>query len=318
MSKAVITGGAGALGSTLANMLVAKNYEVHIYDVVQRDRAWRLAEIINEVQYHWKSCEDMTEKDFKDIQLVLHCCAQPDRPLGISSPRATLQTNIMALANVLEQLKDQQIDKFIYPGSGTSFTGCTDKCTEETVPKPTNPYSASKYMAEILCQTYYRCYDLPVVLLRSGLVYGAGMRLDISIAQFIMNCLLNKHIHVRSPTATRTPTHIDDVMEYWKAVIEAPSEKVVGQLFHSVYGKEYTIMEIAQTVRDVVGHMGVEVIAAEFEKGEILAGKPVRECTTSIKNELLGVKPDVDLAEGIRRTIPYIKDQLGIEGCWSA
>jgi len=311
--KALITGGAGALGSTLTKMLLKKRWNVIIYDIVQRNRAWRLADVLHEVKYHWQSCHDMQRRAFEDVNIVIHAAAQPDRPLGLTSPLYTLEMNVMALARVLEACRHTNIEKFIFPGSGTTFTGVPEEelpVTEESIPKPSNPYSASKYMAEVLCHTYRRCYEIPTVMLRSGLVYGAGMRLDISVAQFIIKALTDVPIVVRSPRATRTPTHIDDVMKYWEAVIDAEPEKVVGNIFHSVLGKEYTIENIARTVVKVLGK-GV-VLPGEFEAGEMINGKPVREWTTSTKDDLLGVKPNIQLEEGIKRTLPYIKEFLAV------
>jgi len=311
--KALITGGAGALGSSLVSMFINKGYEVHVYDIIQQNRAWRLADISDVVKYHWKSIHDMTAKDFSDVDIVAHAAAQPDRPLGLTSPVYTMEMNVMGLIHVLEACKHTNIKSFIFPGSGTTFTGVPEQelpVTEESIPRPTNPYSASKYMAEVLCHTYRRCYEVPTVILRSGLVYGAGMRLDISIAQFIIKALTDVPIVVRSPRATRTPTHVEDVMKYWEAVIDAEPEKVVGNIFHSVFGKEYTIEDIARTVVKVVGQ-GV-VVPGEFEAGEMINGKPVREWTTSTKDKYLGVHPEIDLEQGIHKTIPYIKEFLGI------
>lgn len=316
MNKALVTGGAGALGSSLAKLLVSKGWDVRLYDIVRRDEAWRLRDIIDQAEYHWKGIHDMSKADFEKIDLVCHCAAQADRPLGLTSPYTTMMVNVTGLTRVLEACKDSKIKKFLFPGSGTTFTGVPESelpVTEDSIPRPTNPYSASKYMAEVLMNTYRRCYGVPSVVLRSGLVYGMGMRLDISIAQFIMKALKGRKLRVRSPHATRTPTHIDDVLLYWDSIIEAEPEKVVGQIFHSVYGEEYKVAEMAEAcVTEVLMTEGksVQVEYLDYEGGELINGKPVREWTTSTKDEYLGVKPVVDLHEGIRRTIPYIKGMM--------
>lgn len=316
--KALITGGAGALGSSLSKLLVSKGWDVDIYDIIRIDEAWRLYDIIDEVNYCWKSIHDMTKDDFDNINLVAHCAAQPDRPLGLSSPYTTMWLNIMGLIHVLEACRNIKLEKFLFPSSGTMFTGNLESelpVTEDTVPRPTNPYSASKYMSEVLVDTYRRCYNIPTVLLRSGLVYGDGMRLDISIAQFIKKSLLDKTFKVYSPGASRTPTHVDDVMLYWDAIIKAEPEKVVGKIFHSVYGKEYSVIDMAKIVTKVVGTGEAIPDDILYEDGEFINGKPVRDWSISTKDEYLDVQPCVDLEEGIRRTISYIskwmRDDVG-------
>jgi len=309
VKKALVTGGAGTLGSSLVKMLLKKDYEVHVIDTRQVNEATKLEPNIKDIQYHWKSIHDMTANDLEGVELVAHCAAQPDRPLGIASPIYTLDVNIMGLAVVLEACKHSQtLTKFLYPGSGTIFSGVPHEelpVTEDSIPKPTNPYSASKYMGEILCNTYRRCYGVPTVILRSGLVYGAGMRLDISIAQFIIKALQGKQFMVRSPNATRTPTHIDDVLLFWNAVIDLEPSQVVGNIFHSVYGKEYSVIDIARTVTKVVGK-GLAQPSKEYEDGEFGA----REWTTTTKQDELKVYCNVDLEEGLRRTIPYIMEHV--------
>lgn len=317
--KALVTGGAGALGSSLVKILLKKGYEVYVMETLQVDGARKLREVRDKIKYHWKSIHDITPKDLDGIDLVVHCAAQPDRPFGISSPIYTMDTNVMGLTRVLEACKESGIEKFLLPGSGTIFTGVPHlqlPVTEDTTPAPTNPYSASKYMAEILCDTYRRCYGLPTVILRSGLVYGRGMRLDISIAQFIIHSLKGEEYFVRSSGATRTPTHIDDVLLWWEAVIDADPSKVIGQVFHSVYGKEYSIIQIAETVSKVVGK-GSPQPTSYYEEGEIVRGRSLiltdgvaREWTTTKKADQLDIKMTVDLEEGVKRTVPYIEEMM--------
>lgn len=304
MSTALITGGAGALGSSLANILLEKGYEVKVVDIIPKHNAYKLEPILDQVTYYWKSCEDIATENLKGVDLVAHCAAQPDRPLGISSPLYTIHKNTMELAALLEACRKASIQKFLYPGSGTIFLGVPPEqqpITEETTPRPTNPYSASKYMDEILCDSYRICFGVPTVILRSGLVYGEGMRLDISIAQFIMKALRNETIVVKSPLTTRTPTHIEDVLKFWSVVIELEPEKVVGQIFHSVFGREYTMLEIAKTVKETLNSQS-EISKSGYELGEIIEGKPLRQWTTSTKNTFLGVEPSIDLREGVKKT----------------
>jgi len=221
--KVLVDGGAGSLGSSLTKMCLDMGFSVRVLDVVQKDKAFNLKEIMDQIDYRWKSVEDISKEDVEDVQVFIHCCAQADRPLGLSSPLYTIHKNTMELACVLEACRKANLQKFIYPSSGTIFTGVPSylqPVTERTTPVPMNPYSATKYMDGVLCGSYHRCFGVPIVILRSGLVYGDGMRLDISIAQFIMKALRGEKIYVRSPKATRTPTHVEDVLLYWKKILE--------------------------------------------------------------------------------------------------
>jgi nucleoside-diphosphate-sugar epimerase len=221
--------------------------------------------------------------------------------------------NTLPLVHVLELVKDSEsLQKFLLPSSGTIFLGVSDSelpVHEDTVPRPANPYSASKYMEEIVCQSYARAYGVPVVILRSGLVYGQGMRLDISIAQFIMKALRNAPMIVRSPKSTRTPAHIDDVLKFWDRVVEADCSEVVGKVIHTVPGIEHSMLTIAETVKNVLGSTS-EIVCGKYEPGELINGSPAREWTISKTASELGVKCDVCIEEGIRRTVPFIRNSI--------
>jgi nucleoside-diphosphate-sugar epimerase len=309
----LVTGGAGALGSSLTSMLLARGHRVTVIDRLQQNCAWRLRKVAHNegLSYIWKAVEDMTLKDIDGIGTMIYCNAQADRPLGISSPRYTVFNNILPLVHVLELVKDSEsLHKFLLPSSGTIFLGVSNSelpVDEDTIPKPANPYSASKYMEEIVCQSYARAYGVPVVILRSGLVYGHGMRLDISIAQFIMKALTNDPIYVRSPKTTRTPAHIDDVLKFWDRIAEADHSEIVGRTIHTVPGVEYSMVTIAETIKNVLGSSSA-IVLGEYEPGELINGLPAREWTISKTASELGVVCDVSLEEGIMRTVPYIRE----------
>jgi nucleoside-diphosphate-sugar epimerase len=311
----LVTGGAGALGSSLASMLLTQGYRVTVVDRLPQNCAWRLRDVEHDegLSYVWKAVEDLTPRDVDGIRMLIYCNAQADRPLGISSPRYTVFNNIMPLIHILELVKNSEsLEKFLLPSSGTVFLGVPSSelpVSEETVPKPANPYSASKYMEEIICQSYARAYEVPAVILRSGLVYGQGMRLDISVAQFIMRGLCNDPIHVRSPLTTRTPAHIDDVVKFWDRVVTADPSEVAGRIIHTVPGVEYSMIAVAETVKHVLDSSS-PIVLGEYEHGELINGLPAREWTISKTASELGVVCDVPLDEGIRRTTPYIQETI--------
>ena len=308
MTHVLITGGAGSLGSALSKLCLSKGYKVSVFEIVPWHSADKLRDVIDQIHYHWKSCEDISRDDLETVDILLHTSAQAERPLGVSSPLYTIHKNTMELAMLLEACRKAKITKLIYPGSGTVMLGVAPEkqpITEETTPKPTNPYSWSKYADELLCETYRICYGVPTVILRSGLVYGGDMRRDISIAQFIIKAARNEQIIVRSPMATRTPTHIEDVLKYWDAILEKPAEEVVGQIFHSVYGKEYSVMDIVRIVVETLGSKS-ELVVGPYDPGEKVGGQPVRQWIISTKDDSLGVKPKIDLREGIEKTVPHL------------
>jgi nucleoside-diphosphate-sugar epimerase len=95
-------------------------------------------------------------------------------------------------------------------------------------------------------------------------------------------------------------------MQYWKTIIcDKKPEDVVGETFHAVYGKEYSVIEMAEEVCRATG-MGLPVTSPIYEFGERVENEPVRSWMVSLKDNLLGVKPQFDLHNGLMRTIPDI------------
>jgi len=319
MSKVWITGIAGHLGSSLARCLVERGYEVAGNDIRIKDEVRSLGALeYLGVKYVWKATEDLGPEDLKGVSVVINCGAEPNRPMGISSPVHTIHTNLIPMVRLLEICRRIRVERFVHPGSGTVYAGLPERelpATESTVPRPANPYSFSKYAQDLLCQTYHLCYGVPTVVMRSGMVIGVPMRLDISVAQFIMRALRDEPIVVRSPHATRTPTDISDVLKYWCAVIDTPQEKVVGKVFHTVYPTspavkgEWEMVEIARTVREVL-RSDSEIVEGEYEPGELVSGRPSREWVVSTTAPELGVRPSVDLKQSIRRIADWIRRDI--------
>jgi len=315
--KVFITGIAGNLGQNLARILTKKGYQVVGNDVVSRQKVNFVLDL-EKIKYLWKATQDLKKEDLKGTNIVVSCASQADRPLGISSPIYTIHTNLIPLTRLLEICRGIKLEKFLHMGSGTIYLGLANDqlpATEETVPRPTNPYSVSKYCQDILCQGYWRCYDLPVVILRSGMVVGVPMRLDISISIWIMRALKGEPLEVFNPDTTRTPTDARDVLKFWEKIIEAKPDKVVGRVFHTVYPTskeqkgEYRIIKMARMVKKITNSSS-KIIVTKPEPGELVGGKPAKEWIISTTAKELGVKPEFTLEDSIKEITAWIKDDV--------
>ena len=315
MSKKIfISGIAGHLGRALAKMLSEKGYEVLGNDILSRENA-RFVLDFSKITYLWKGSEDLELEDLAGVDIVINCAAQADRPMGITSPFYTIYDNLMPLVHLLELCRKIKIEKFLHPGSGTTYIGMPEEllpATEKTTPEPKNPYSASKYCQDIICQCYRFCHGVPVVTMRSGMVVGVPMRLDIVIPIWIMRALKNEPILVYGANVSRTPTDSRDVMKYWLAIVEAEPSKVVGKIFHTVFPTnkdqkaEYTLLEMAEMVRRITNSVS-EIKILEPAKGELVNGKEAREWIISTTAEELGVKPEFTLEQSIIDITEWIK-----------
>jgi len=313
--KVFVTGLAGAAGSALVKRLLQEEHEVAGLDIVAPLEAHRLKEVIDQIDYKWKSMQDMTPSDLQGIDILADFSAQADTPLGLTAPRYTIWENLDGLTNLLECAKESDIKLLVYPSSGVVFgrTPPEHLPIHETEPlTPANPYAATKACSEILCMSYLRCYGVPVTIIRIGMGFGPGMRKDESIAQFIIKTLKRTEMFkVESPETTRDPSYLENVLDAWMKLLEAPRENVIGEVFHVSNGIEISILNLAGKCTQIASE------EAGVPTPLIMPGDTYRRGERGMRQHLsigkakgfLGWEPKIDLEEGIRRTVKWLIEE---------
>jgi len=316
--KVLVLGGAGELGANFGKLCTDMEHEVTLLDLTRFYEAWRLKEldIQDKVTYIWKSTFDLTGKDLQGYDLILDCACQADRPLGTDAPKYTLLDNLLGPLTLLEHIRNQPKPFVIYPSSSVEFLGVPKEeqpITEATIPKPTNLYGLTKWMAEELYQTYRRAYHIKGMIIRTGSCYGPMMRTDQFIAQCIIKCLRNQDVTVRSPESTRTYTFTEDVLQFYRMFLKKFEDDpqqfdgVVVDNGGNAENKPYTNMEAAHLIQEVTGAFNI-VKAGDYEVGESLRGEPVFQWGQSqVAYDLLGWKPQFTFREGLERTVEWWK-----------
>jgi len=305
--KILITGGAGFGGSGLAKELLKRGHKVAVLDLVAPNHAERLKEIIEHpnFKYIWKATFDVKPEDIEGYEVICAFNAQADVPLGFTSPAYTFYQNTVGLIYLLEAVKEVGCEKFLLPSSGNVFGRPPKIPIDETCPPvPHNIYSASKVAQEAIAWAYYHSYGIPIVILRNGIIYGPGMRRNIFIYIWLKNLLQGKPIIVEGGEQTRDPCYVTDTLDAWVRAIEAPKERVVGEIFQVSTGKEYKVKEIAEICTKIIPG---KIIYTDYRPGE----KEQRECFDISKaRRILGYNPKIDLEEGLIKTKEWIEKVL--------
>jgi nucleoside-diphosphate-sugar epimerase len=303
----LITGGAGFGGSGLAKELLKRGHKVAVLDLVAPNHAENLKEVIDHpnFKYIWKSTFDIKPEEVEGYEIICAFNAQADVPLGFTSPAYTFYQNTIGLIYLLEAVRKVGCEKFLLPSSGNVFGRPPKIPIDETCPPvPHNVYSASKIAQEAIAWAYYRSYGIPIVILRNGIIYGPGMRRNIFIYIWLKNLLEGKPIVVEGGEQTRDPCYVTDTLDAWVRAIEAPKEKVVGEIFQVSAGKEYKVKEIAEICTQIVPG---EIVYTDYRPGE----KGQRECFDISKaRRVLGYNPKVDLREGLMKTKEWVEKTL--------
>jgi nucleoside-diphosphate-sugar epimerase len=314
--KALITGGAGVLGSNLSLLLLKKGYQVTVIDVVRREEAWRLADlgVLDDVNYVWKNVADITVDDVKGYDIVIDCAiGYADRPMGISSPTSVMLGNLLPPLRLLEALRQADFKGYaIYPSSFNALYGHRTGAifSEFTSPLPNNVYGWTKGAAELLYHSYRRQYGLRTLVTRVGSAFGPRGRSDELPHRLIIYGLLGKRFTLRSPYAKRVWTYAEDAIGFYDRLLERLDDVYESGVFtlHLVgnKGDEVTTnVELAKRVKKYVP--GLDWVEGEYEPGE----KDVDfTYDSTLTRTLLKWSPQFSLDEGIERTVAWFKENL--------
>lgn len=177
MSKVIVTGGAGFIGSHLARELAGRNYDVIIIDNLATGRLSNLESVLGmkNVVFVRGSILDMPllRKLFAGVDYVFHQAVVPSVPRSIKNPRASHVANTTGTLNVLLAARDSGVKKVIFASSSSVYgdTPVLPK-VEDMAPNPQSPYAVSKLAAEYYCSVFQSVYGLNTVCLRYFNVYG--------------------------------------------------------------------------------------------------------------------------------------------------
>ncbi len=308
--RVLITGGAGVLGSALAEFLLDKGYSIRVVDIVKKEEAWRLGEVIDSVEYVWKAVEDLEKSDLEGCDLIIHCAAQPDRPLGNYSPLYTVYDNVIPTLHLLELSKKLSNKPYlIYPSSLNEYYGLSF-VNERTSPKPSSIYGFSKAAASMLFETYHLEYGLKTIVTVVGSAFGKRMRSDELIAKLIIYGLKGRKFILKSPESKRLWCYSKDVLNFYEKLLQHLDE-CVGKRLICAGNKGDEILTNVQLAEKVKKFVPLEYTLGDYEPGELIDGKPVDfKIDGSYTRNLLGWKPKYSVDEGLKETVDWFKQNI--------
>jgi len=296
MSKIIVTGGAGFIGSNLTDALIEKGHDVLIIDNLSTGRKENINPKANFFEADLRDF-DKIRPLFENIDFVFHEAALPRIPLSIEKPIESNDINIKGTLNVLVASKEAGVKRVIYAASSSALGGNAKlPMKEDGLCQPLNPYALQKYVGELYCKIFSDIYALPTVSLRYFNVYGPRQPREGSYVPVIGIFLTQKSRGEKLTITgdgeqTRDFTHVFDVV---RANILAMGRDTVGkgEVINIGAGTNYSINEIAKMV-------GGEVTYIPLPPGEM------RDTLADISRakELLGWEPKVTLEEGIKKLL---------------
>lgn len=296
--KAVVTGGAGFIGSHLVEGLIIKGFEVHIIDNLS---SGKLDNVHSHVHIH---VLDICSIEAKEVILrikpdvVFHLAAQADVTTSINKTIEDASININGTINMLDACKEAGVKKFIFASTSAVYGDIQkDLITEDDLTNPISYYGHSKLTAEKYIQLYNKYHQLPYTILRYGNVYGPR---QIAKGEGGVIAIYIKALNNREPlkvygdgNQTRDFIHVLDVVQANLASIENGAKEII----HVSTGQSTSINQIIETLRKIHDDE-INVVYQPAKPGDIK-----HSCLNYKKaKSLLKVAPLYNIQDGLRQT----------------
>ena len=309
----LITGGAGFIGSTLADRLINENKIIVIdnfndyYDPkIKENNIKTNINNPNYKLYRGDICdENLVNKIFNEdkIDCVVHIAARAGVRPSLENPLEYIKTNIYGTTNILDKMQKTNVKKLVFASSSSVYGNCkAEKFSEDLkVTEPISPYAATKSACEQIIYTYSKLYNIQAICLRFFTVYGPKQRPDLAIRKFTELIEQNKPIPVYGDgTTMRDYTYINDIIDGIVSAINY--DKTPYEIINLGGGSPVTLNEMIKTIEDVLGKKAI-IERLSMQPGDV--DKTVSDITKA-KN-LLNYNPKTTFKEGIKKFIEWRK-----------
>ena len=306
---ALVTGGAGFIGSHIASSLVSSGARVRIIDDLSTGYRENVDEISGDVDFVHASLAD--EKALRTTldgcELVFHEAAIPSVPRSVDNPRQTHEASVDATFSLLLAARDKNVRRLVYAASSSAYGDQPTLPKVETMlPEPLSPYAVAKLVGEQYCQVFTRVYGLETVSLRYFNVFGP--RQDPSsqysgvISRFISALLSGKTpIIYGDGEQSRDFTYIDNVVDANLKAAETTTG--VGQVMNIANGERITLNQLLTELKGLTGKTDVVADYQPTRAGDVKHSL----ADISRARQFLGFEPRVDLRTGLQRTMDWWK-----------
>jgi dTDP-glucose 4,6-dehydratase len=308
--RAVVTGGAGFLGSHLCERLLRDGYEVICLDNYSSGDARNLAGLEGDAAFQLRHCDVSTHVAVPGrVDLVVHMAALASPLDYLTLPLQSLQVGSAGTLRVLEFAREKQA-RMVLASTSEVYGDPAVHPQNEQYWGNVNPigpravYDEGKRFGEAACAAYRRLYDMDIGIIRIFNTFGPRMRSDDGriVPSFASQALTNRPITIHgNGRQTRSLCYVDDLIEgiFRMCHSSHPGPINLGN------PEEMTVLEIAQLVREIAGS------SSPLVHGEAMVDDPTRRCPDiSLAEEVLGWRPEVTARAGLERTVSWFRELL--------
>ena len=307
MALYLVTGGAGFIGSHLAEELVRRGERVRVVDSFVTGKRANLAHLPDVELIEGDLADlDVAHQAVSGVDYVLHQAAIPSVPRSVEDPVTSNRANIDASLNVLVAARAAKVRRVVYAGSSSAYGNTPTLPKVETMATgPLSPYALQKLVAEQYCQMFTRLYGLETVTIRYFNVFGP--RQDPSSPYSgVISLFIRALVEGRQPTIygdggqTRDFTYVANVVD---GVLRAcTAEGASGEVINVATGGRISLNQLFRAVKELTG-ASVEPVYADDRAGDVRDS----QADISKARRLLGYEPSVTLEQGLEKTVAWFR-----------
>jgi UDP-glucose 4-epimerase len=312
MRTFLVTGGAGFIGSHVAEALVARGDKVRVLDNLSTGYLSNLDPIRDRIEFVEGDLVDaeLMARMVGGVDCIFHEAALASVPRSVKAPLETNAACVTGTVTLLDAARRARVRRVVYAGSSSAYGDQPTSSKRETdLPAPISPYGAAKLSAELYCQAFSATYGLETVSIRYFNVFGPrqdpGSPYSAVIPLFITAMLSGRQpVIYGDGRQSRDFTFVANVVHANLLAADAPN--VSGRVFNAANGRSTTLLALLDALNRLLG-TDVKPIHDPPRPGDILESL----ADISLARKLLGYEPQVDFEEGLRRSIDYYRQIAG-------
>ena len=303
----LVTGGAGFIGSHIADALLERGSNVWIVDDLstgKEENVDKRARFV-EMDISGPGLEDLFAS--QGPRVVFHCAAQIDVRRSLEDPLLDAKSNVLGTINLLEACRKWNTEKVIFSSSGGTIYGNVKTAATEDFPvRPASPYAVSKLSSEYYLECYRQWHGLDYTVLRYANVFGPRQNPEgeAGVVAIFSDCLLSgkRPVLYGFGKMIRDYIYVEDAVKANLAAVERGS----GQIVNIGTGRPTSVRELFDAIASILGYDGEPELAAA-RKGELES----IFLSSARAREVLGWEAEVSLEEGLEMTTSWYRERVG-------
>jgi len=321
MSKILITGGAGFIGSNLTEYFLGKGHQVVVLDNFATGHRHNLAqhegnpnfELIEGDIRNTADCE----KAAKGVDYVLHQAALGSVPRSIKDPQTSNEVNVSGFLNMLVAARDANVKRFIYAASSSTY-GDSESLpkVEDKIGKPLSPYAITKYVNELYAEIFSKTYGIETIGLRYFNVFGRRQDPNGAYAA-VIPLFVKKFMNHESPVIngsgdySRDFTYVDNVIQMNERAMLTDNPEAVNTVYNTAVGDRTTLNQLVGYLKEFLTEFDAEIANVEVIHGPNRQGDiPHSLASVEKSKNLLGYEPSHVIREGLKEATKWYWENL--------